>query len=280
MSSIISAFHGSFGRAFLYSLDREVVTHAHREGHLLFNISGPDAEMVVGDETLRLTPETAVAISPWQPHTYRPFNLDVPTITLVLYIDPQWFLEVSRSVTYALRFGRPKIEVCAQLDRLRRQIVKELMRSELNEGVLEQALYDLTHSSFNQSWQWMGNTFDNNLIDLGTYRDFRIRKSIRLMRKAIGERLELDNIAREAGLSRQHFFRLFRQQIGVTPNLFVNTLRMEMAIRRLIDTGDSVTDIGHDLGFSSQASFSRFFISNSVVPPTEYRRAAQLSGRF
>lgn len=280
MSSIISAFHGSFGRAFLYSLDREMVMHAHREGHLLFNISGPEAEMVVGDDTISIRPDTAVAISPWQPHVYRPLDFETPTLTLVLYIDPQWFLDVSRSLTYALRFGRPKIEVCGQLDMLRRQIAKELMQSELDEEVLEQALFNLTLGSFNQSWQWMGNGPDNALIDLGPYRDFRIRKSIRLMRNAIGERLELDAIAREAGLSRQHFFRLFRQQIGVTPNLFVNTLRMEMAIRRLIDTEDSVTDIGHDLGFSSQASFSRFFISNSVVPPTEYRRAAQLSGRF
>src|SRR5205809_3445449 len=39
--------------------------------------------------------------------------------------------------------------------------------------------------------------------------------------------IELDNIARESGLSRPHFYRLFRSQTGVTPNLYLNTLLME-----------------------------------------------------
>jgi transcriptional regulator GlxA family with amidase domain len=38
-----------------------------------------------------------------------------------------------------------------------------------------------------------------------------------------------------------------------------------------------VADIGFDLGFSSQASFSRFFIANGVVPPSVYRRSVHLS---
>jgi AraC-like DNA-binding protein len=38
-----------------------------------------------------------------------------------------------------------------------------------------------------------------------------------------------------------------------------------------------VAAIGLDLGFSSQASFSRFFIANGVVPPSAYRRSAQIA---
>jgi len=42
-----------------------------------------------------------------------------------------------------------------------------------------------------------------------------------------------------------------------------------------LGTQSAVADIGYDLGFSSQASFSRFFISNGVVPPSAYRRCVQ-----
>jgi transcriptional regulator GlxA family with amidase domain len=38
-----------------------------------------------------------------------------------------------------------------------------------------------------------------------------------------------------------------------------------------------VADIGFDLGFSSQASFSRFFIANGVVPPSTYRRSVHVA---
>jgi AraC-like DNA-binding protein len=36
-----------------------------------------------------------------------------------------------------------------------------------------------------------------------------------------------------SGLSRPHFYKLFREQVGLTPNLYLNALRMERAIDRL-----------------------------------------------
>jgi AraC-like DNA-binding protein len=52
---------------------------------------------------------------------------------------------------------------------------------------------------------------------------------------------------------------------------------MERAIERLTATTEAVAAIGLDLGFSSQASFTRFFIANGVVPPSTYRRSAQIA---
>ena len=78
-------------------------------------------------------------------------------------------------------------------------------------------------------------------------------------------------------MSRPHFFKLFRAQVGLTPNLYGNALRMERAIDRLAATEEAVANIGFDLGFSSQASFSRFFIANGVVPPSAYRRSVHVA---
>lgn len=85
------------------------------------------------------------------------------------------------------------------------------------------------------------------------------------------------HLAREVGLSRPHFFKLFKKMMGVTPNVYLNTLRAEQAIEDLLTTRKSVTDIGYDLGFSSQASFTRFFASNVGIAPSEYRRVAHVS---
>ena len=60
--------------------------------------------------------------------------------------------------------------------------------------------------------------------------DFRVRKSIRLLAESAGTEIELDAIAREAGLSRPHFYKLFRTQTGLTPHLYLNTLLMEKAL--------------------------------------------------
>ena len=104
----------------------------------------------------------------------------------------------------------------------------------------------------------------------------RVRKSIRLIQEGLGADLEFDDVARESGLSRPHFYKLFRSQTGVTPNLYLNTLLMERAIDVLVKTEKPVADIGFDLGFSSQSVFTRFFASNVGMAPTDYRRAAHV----
>jgi transcriptional regulator GlxA family with amidase domain len=142
--------------------------------------------------------------------------------------------------------------------------------------LIEDRLCALTQMSFDQSWQWTARGAEFTGPELPR-RDYRIRKALKLMQDCVGEAMELDHVAREAGLSRPHFFKLFRAQVGLTPNLYVNALRMERAIDRLAVTGEAVADIGFDLGFSSQASFSRFFIANGVVPPSAYRRSVHVA---
>ena len=82
-------------------------------------------------------------------------------------------------------------------------------------------------------------------------------------------------MARAAGPSRPHFFELFRQHMGVTPNLYLDTPRAERAIDDLTGSDETVADIAAEIGVSSQASFGRFFASSVGTPPSEYRRAAQ-----
>ena len=100
---------------------------------------------------------------------------------------------------------------------------------------------------------------------------------LRLMQENYTEEVEVEWLAREVGLSRPHFFKLFKKQMGITPNLYLNTLRAEQAISDLMTTDKSVTEISYDLGFSSQASFTRFFSSNVGIPPSDYRRVAHVT---
>ncbi|MCL4187507.1 MAG: AraC family transcriptional regulator [Rhodobacteraceae bacterium] len=272
MSTPVAVLHGAFGRVCLYDMDRAMVVHAHREGHLIFHVQGPAAEVVVDERRYPLGPGQAVAISPWQPHFYRPERAATNTLALVLYIKPVWFIEAARSATSSLRFGRVGIEVAAPIARRIAHVARTMLAEIVTDQSVQGALAELTQACFDQSWQWTaeGGAFLGRVPQAW---DFRIRRSLNLMREWLGEDFGLDEIARESGLSRPHFYKLFRETMGLTPNIYLNALRMEHAIERLSSTHDPVADIGLDLGFASQSSFSRFFIANGVVAPSDYRRS-------
>ena len=275
MSKAVAVYHGRFGRATLYNLDHDMATHAHREGHLTFYIQGVPSGMTLRDRFFPLDPGSAVAVNPWEPHDFRAGDREVGSLFLVLYIKPIWFLETARDAQSGLRFGRTPIDMTDQIRRSVGMVVSLLLEGDETD-LFDGYLYELTQECFDQTWQWTPEGA-NRIAYASPFTDFRVRKSMRLMSERLGEDLELDDVARDAGLSRPHFYKLFRKQTGITPNLFLNTLRMERAIDSLTGTEKSVTDIGFDLGFSSQASFTRFFTANVGIAPTDYRRVAHLS---
>jgi AraC-like DNA-binding protein len=272
MSTALAVYHGRFGRVTLYRLDRDMAMHAHREGHLILHVQGDDASIRICEIDYPLSARFGAAVNPWQPHNFQHTPGAKDALFLVLYIRPAWFLEAGRSAKSALRFGRNGIEVTDQIARLI-DIVARMLLEDIGNPLFTGYLYELTHECFDQSWQWVPAGVPSLQPERGIC-DFRVRNSIRFMSSRIGEGLELDNIARESGLSRPHFYKLFRQHVGLTPNVYLNTLRMESAIGRLTTTSDAVTTIGLDLGFASQASFTRFFVSNVGIAPTDYRRTA------
>lgn len=277
MSNAVAVYHGRFGRAALYNLNHDMANHAHREGHLAFFVQGQPSAMTVKGRRLALDDGSAVAVNPWEPHDFRAGDLESGSLFLVLYIKPIWFLETARNAQCGLRFGRNEIDMS---DQIRRSVgmVTSLMLEGEETDLFDGYLYELTQKCFDQSWQW---TPDGTISPtyISPFTDFRVRKSMRLMSERLGDELELDDVARDAGLSRPHFYKLFRKQTGLTPNLFLNTLRMERAIDSLTGSEKSVTDIGFDLGFSSQASFTRFFTYNVGIAPSDYRRVAHLALR-
>lgn len=279
MSTALAVYHGTFGRATLYKINRAMTTHAHREGHLTFFVQGTPSVVTASDRSCRVDGGTASAVNPWQPHNFQPGCLEDGTLFLVLYIKPIWFLEMGQSAQTALRFGRDRILVTPTIHRLVQLVANLLLENEQSD-LFDGYLYELTKECFDQTWSWRpdASPFDDEGAPFNQQwsgiRDYRVRNSIRLMKERLGLEQPLDGVARAAGLSRPHFYKLFREHAGVTPNVYLNTLRMETAIDQLTTSREAVTNIGLDLGFASQASFTRFFTANVGIPPTDYRRVA------
>ena len=53
-------------------------------------------------------------------------------------------------------------------------------------------------------------------------------------------------------------------------------MRIERALDRLVGSQNSITDIGYELGFTSQSHFTHFFSSHVGIAPTQYRTIARV----
>jgi AraC-like DNA-binding protein len=272
MSRALAVFHGRFGRATVYQLNRPFNVHAHREGHLIFHVGGMPASIDVCDEPRGLTGDSVVAVNPWEPHNFVPSDLANGAIFFVLYVNAEWFAPDAISPD-RLRFGRTHFKRTPALDKHIRRTAA-LVCGAPSLSSLDCELRRLIDICYDESWQQSEAPPETRATAAVT--DFRVRKSIKLMSESPGAEIELDTIARESGLSRPHFYRLFRTQTGVTPNLYLNTLIMEQALDALVAGEAPIADISCELGFSSQSGFTRFFAANVGMAPTDYRRAAKV----
>jgi AraC-like DNA-binding protein len=85
------------------------------------------------------------------------------------------------------------------------------------------------------------------------------------------ERLDVDDLARAAGLSRAHFSREFKRAFGESPHGYLLTRRLERAAALLRNTDRSVADICFSVGLSSVGSFTTSFTRTFGKSPTAYR---------
>ncbi|CAN7746575.1 AraC family transcriptional regulator [Bradyrhizobium sp. LjRoot220] len=271
MSRALAVFHGQFGRATVYQLNRAFNVHAHREGHLIFHVGGTPAQIDVSDQRWLLTADSVVAVNPWEPHNFLPMDTANGAIFFVLYVNAEWFAP-SAANSQNLRFGRTHFK---RTDTLDKQVHRTaaLVCGAPSLRTLDCELRQLIDICYEESWR---QSEALGARATAAITDFRVRKSIKLMSENPGAEIELDTIARESGLSRPHFYRLFRTQTGVTPHLYLNTLMMEQALDALVATETPIADISVDLGFTSQSGFTRFFAANVGMAPTDYRRAAKV----
>ena len=90
--------------------------------------------------------------------------------------------------------------------------------------------------------------------------------------------LSLTSFANEVGYSPFHIQRRFLDAYGETPHALVTRLRMEEARRLLGRSGMTVGEVCVEVGYQSQATFSRMFGERFGVSPSQYRRTFAIPG--
>jgi AraC family transcriptional regulator len=200
---------------------------------------------------------------------------DVPLRALVLHASPDWLRSSFPAVfgtTALMPFAQPRETITPRIRRLADTLAVEVLNdrfvsAERLDFMLQELLLSIVETYLARrrttAPAWRGSRFE----------DSRIRRAIGLLRARPNKELNMDELASQVGLSRSRFYDLFQLCTGFSPRAYLDMLCVETAISRLSSGQGKIAEVSAELGFSAQSNFTRFFLNQVGVPPSEYRRA-------
>jgi AraC family transcriptional regulator len=107
---------------------------------------------------------------------------------------------------------------------------------------------------------------------LGGLSPTALRRAIERLRSDSDTDVSLAALASDAGLSRFHFCRAFKESTGLSPHAWLRQHRLEQAMNMLRDTDTSVVSVAAALGYASQTAFAAAFRKLTGETPSDWRR--------
>ncbi|MBL4701121.1 MAG: helix-turn-helix transcriptional regulator [Phycisphaeraceae bacterium] len=94
---------------------------------------------------------------------------------------------------------------------------------------------------------------------------------ITFMHRRIGENLSIADFAQAAGYSVSAFQALFKKDTGIAPKEYFLRMKLDWAKNLLAQPQKNITQISHELGFSSSQYFCTSFKRYHLLTPGDYR---------
>ena len=82
----------------------------------------------------------------------------------------------------------------------------------------------------------------------------------------------VDDICKQLSISTSYFFRLFKQEYGVSPQNYIMNKKMDVAMDSLRHTNQNISRISEILGYENVSSFSNTFYKKTGMTPVEFRK--------
>lgn len=109
--------------------------------------------------------------------------------------------------------------------------------------------------------------------------DRAVERALDVIHARYREPLTVDQLAREAGVSRSVLGDRFRTTLGMPPMRYASRWRIEVARHRLAEGAGGIAEIAWQVGFGSEAAFNRAFKRETGLPPAQWRRKKRSTRR-
>lgn len=101
--------------------------------------------------------------------------------------------------------------------------------------------------------------------------DTQILSAQNWMETNFSNKISIDEIAEQAGISHRHFKRRFKKATNETPLVYLQHLRIEKAKQLLENSLETINEITWKVGYEDINSFRRLFKKNTGMSPKEFR---------
>jgi AraC-like DNA-binding protein len=140
------------------------------------------------------------------------------------------------------------------------QVGSEAMLAKLSEALFVDTLRRYVGSLPEQQRGWLAGA-----------RDPIVGRSLGLLHSRIAHPWTIADLADEVGISRSALVERFTRYLSEPPMTYLTRWRLQLAARSLNRTSRGVADIATDIGYESEAAFSRAFKREFGQPPGRYR---------
>ena len=101
-------------------------------------------------------------------------------------------------------------------------------------------------------------------------RDDYVSRAVNFIQTNYPDNIQIADIAADLGLSRHYFCRIFKQQMGLSPQEYLVSYRLDVAARLLLEQQISQKEAALQVGYPDVCAFSRMFKRKYGVAPGVY----------
>lgn len=101
--------------------------------------------------------------------------------------------------------------------------------------------------------------------------DHRIAYAIQYIKNHLVENITIDQIAEKACLSKSHFFRVFKNTLGVSPIDYITSERIKLSKHLIKNTNQQISEIAYKTGFNNASYFNKQFKKHEHMTPKEFK---------
>lgn len=102
--------------------------------------------------------------------------------------------------------------------------------------------------------------------------DEKMKSLMRYIHKHYSETISIEDLTTEVHISKRVCFRLFRENLHMSPIEYITSYRLNKARQRLIGTNETITQIAYNCGFGSSSYFGKVFREYFDDTPANYRK--------